>query len=49
MPAYDKTYLKAKVREFDDKIKTKFLGNEVPKKYALYLHCMQVLLLLLIL
>ena len=31
MPVYDKTYLKAKVREFDSKIKTNFLGNEVPK------------------
>ena len=26
-PVYDKTYLKAKVREFDSKIKIKFLGN----------------------
>ena len=28
-PVYDKTYIKAEVREFDDKIKTNFLGNEV--------------------
>ena len=27
MPVYDKTYLKDKVREFDGKIKTNFLGN----------------------
>ena len=27
--------LKAKV------IKTNFLGNDMPKKYALYLHCLQ--------
>ena len=26
-PVYDETYMKAKVREFDDKIKTKFLGE----------------------
>ena len=30
-PIYDKTYIKARVREFDGKIKTNFLGNEVPK------------------
>ena len=29
--AYDQTYIKAKVREFDGKIKTNFLGNDVPK------------------
>ena len=27
MPVYDKTYIKDKVREFDGKIKTNFLGN----------------------
>ena len=30
-PVYDKTYIKAKVREFDGKIKTNILGNEVSK------------------
>ena len=35
-PVYDKTYLKAKVREFDSKIKTKFLGNGVPKENIHY-------------
>ena len=30
-PFYDETYIKAKVRELDSKIKTNFLGNEVPK------------------
>ena len=30
-PFFDETYIKAKVREFDSKIKTNFLGNEVPK------------------
>ena len=27
MPVYDHTYIKVKVREFDGKIKTNFLGN----------------------
>ena len=36
MPVSDKTYLKAKVREFDGKIKTNFLGNEVPKENMHY-------------
>ena len=31
MPVYDQTYIKAKVREFDSKIKTNFLGDEIPK------------------
>ena len=35
-PVYDETYIKAKVREFDGKIKTNFLGNEVPKEN---MHC----------
>ena len=34
--AYDKTYIKARVREFDGKIKTNFLGNKVPKKKYAY-------------
>ena len=29
---YDKTYIKARVREFDGKIKTNLLGNKVPKE-----------------
>ena len=32
-PVYEYKYLKAKVREFDDAIKTK-------RKYALYLYCL---------
>ena len=32
MPVSDKTYIKVRVREFDSKIKTNFLGNEVPKE-----------------
>ena len=36
MPVYDETYIKAKVREFDRKIKTNFLGGEVPKENMLY-------------
>ena len=35
-PAYDKTYIKAKVREFDSKIKTNLLGNDVPKENIHY-------------
>ena len=36
-PVYDKTYIKAKVREFDGKIKTNFLGNDVPKENMHYI------------
>ena len=35
-PVYDKTWIKANVREFDSKIKTNFLGNEVPKENMHY-------------
>ena len=31
MPAYDQTYIKAKVREFNGVIKTNFLGDKIPK------------------
>ena len=31
IPVYDQTYRKAKVREFDSKIKTNFLGDGIPK------------------
>ena len=37
IPVYDKTYINAKVRKFDGKIKTNFLGNEVPKKICIIL------------
>ena len=36
MPVYDETYIKVKVREFDGKIKTNFLVNEVPKENMHY-------------
>ena len=36
MPVYDQTYIKAKVREFDGKIKTNFLGDSVPKENIHY-------------
>ena len=36
MPAYDETYIKAKVREFDGVIKTNFLGDEIPKENMHY-------------
>ena len=35
-PIYEKIYLKAKVREFDDVIKTNFLNNNVPKENVHY-------------
>ena len=35
-PAYEYRYLKAKVREFDDVIKTNFLGNDVPEENMHY-------------
>ena len=35
-PVYHKTYIKAKVRELDGKIKTNFLGNDVPKENMHY-------------
>ena len=36
MPVFDETYIKAKVRKFDGKIKTKFLGDEIPKENIRY-------------
>ena len=36
IPVYDKTYIKAKVREFDPVIKTNFLGDGVPKENMHY-------------
>ena len=36
-PIYDQKYLKAKVREFDGKIKTSFLGDGVPKENMHYI------------
>ena len=36
MSVYDKTQMKAKVREFDGVIKTSFLGNGVPKECMHY-------------
>ena len=36
-PIYDQKYLKAKVREFDGKIKTNFLGDGVPKENMHYI------------
>ena len=35
-PIYDQKYLKAKVREFDNVIKTNFLGNDTPKENMHY-------------
>ena len=35
-PVSDKTYIKTKIREFDGKTKTNFLGNDVPKENIHY-------------
>ena len=35
-PVYDKTYIKAKVREFDGNIKINFLGDRMPKENMHY-------------
>ena len=35
-PVYEYKYLKTKVREYDDVIKTNFLGNGIPKENMLY-------------
>ena len=37
-PVYEHKYLKVKVREFNGVIKLNFLGNDMTKKYTLYLH-----------
>ena len=36
MPVYDQTYIKAKEREFNGKIKTNFLGDKIPKENMHY-------------
>ena len=36
MPVYDETYIKTNLRESNDVIKTKFLGDEVPKENMHY-------------
>ena len=36
VPVYELKYIKAKVREFNGVIKTKFLGNEIPKENVHY-------------
>ena len=36
VPAYDEKYIKTKVREFNDVIKTSFLSNEMPKENEHY-------------
>ena len=36
MPVFDETYIKAKVREFNGKIKANFLDDRVPKENLHY-------------
>ena len=38
----EEKYIKAKVREFNGVIKTNFLGDKIPKKHALDLHCLYI-------
>ena len=41
---YDQTNIKTKVREFDDVIKTNFLGDEIPKEnmHSAYIVCITI-------
>ena len=41
-PIYDKKYIKAKVREFDDVIKTNVLGNKVQTTRHTYIACVTI-------
>ena len=36
MPVYDEKYIKAKVKEFNEIIKTSFLGDEIPNENVHY-------------
>ena len=36
IPVYDEKYIKAKVREFNNVVKTNFLGYEIPNEYVHY-------------
>ena len=36
IPVYDEKYIKAKVKEFNDVIKTNFLGDEIPTENVHY-------------
>ena len=44
MPVYDQTYIKVKTREFDGKIKTNFLRDEIPKEnmHYTYIACITI-------
>ena len=37
MPVYDEKHIKAKVREFNDVIKTNLLGHEIPTEACITL------------
>ena len=47
LPVYDKKYLKTKVREYEDMIKTNFLGNGMPKENMHHIVLLALLLILL--
>ena len=38
MPNYDEKFMKAKVREYNDVIKTNFWGDKIPKKCTSHLY-----------
>ena len=40
MSVYEEKFIKAKVREFNSVIKTSFLGDKIPRRHALHLHCL---------
>ena len=44
IPVYDEKYIKVKVREFNDVIKTNFLGDKIPKENVHYacIACMTI-------
>ena len=43
-PVYEYKYLKTEVREFDDAIKTNFLGNDMPKEnmHSTWIACITI-------
>ena len=43
-PVYDKKYMKAKVRKFNGVVKTRFLGDEIPKEnwHYTYIACVTI-------
>ena len=44
MPVYDEKYIKTNVREYNGAIKTKFLGDKIPKESMHYtsINCLTI-------